>query len=169
MSYNDLLDVILMLKDDVWSLWGWVITLNVAVIGWLIQRHGLYGWSEKIVATIAYTAFILSMYEAMDDVYKKLDMTTNELYGYDVSYREKSADTANYVPAPKGILKYYISRSPEYCRNIDKSSSCKPYSDDFNVAVIWLTLSWLQNMLLFWCTLIWIIARKLHKKHNKGS
>lgn len=37
------------LGDSVWKNWGFIITVNVAVVGWLLQRHGLYSLSEKII------------------------------------------------------------------------------------------------------------------------
>jgi hypothetical protein len=56
MTEKSILDLILALEGGVWKNWGFIITVNLAVLGWLVQRHGLFSTYEKIISAVAYTS-----------------------------------------------------------------------------------------------------------------
>ena len=59
LNINDALSLISSINGNIWTLRTLSLTVNVAVLGWLMQRHGLYEIKEKILSTIGYTAFVI--------------------------------------------------------------------------------------------------------------
>lgn len=139
MNYKDLIDIILVLRDDVLFLWGWLITLNTALLGWLIQRRGLYGRGEKVIATVGYSIFVFMICTAMYKAYGYLDMAANELYNFHLTQGTDDAAPDMYIPADKGIIESYIKRAPAYCTQIE-SSECKLFSSNFHGALVWISV-----------------------------
>ena len=162
MNEKEILDVIFFLGDSVWKNWGFIITVNIAVIGWLLQRHGLYSLSEKIIATLGYTVFSFMMLGGMINAYGKLDVAANEL-----AYRYLKIDKTKY--SPEGIVEYYVSKSQKYCADAKKNhpdiKECNKYSDNLLMTYISLFTSWIFIIPLFWSEKIWLKARKNSKKN----
>ncbi len=159
MSDKELLDIIFLLGEGVWKNWGFIITVNLAVVGWLLQRHGLYSFHEKVISTLGYTAFAGIMAFGMNSSYEKLDAAANELAFQHTVITEND----KYKYSPNGIVKYYISLSPKYCADAAKKhpdiEECKVYSENVWVAYIALIINWLFLIPLFWYERVWIKAR----------
>ncbi len=138
---------IITLGDDVWKNWGILTTINLAVIGWLIHRHGLYGLQEKWVASVANTVFVVLIHAGMHNAYDKLDSAANELAYHYLSSNKSFAEG--------GIIERYIKMSPRYCRSFPQIDECAAYSSHFSFAMLFIWLSWLVNMVLFWRESFW--------------
>lgn len=121
---------------------GALTTINLAVIGWLIHRHGLYGLQEKWVASVANMVFVVLTHARMQNTYDKLDSAANEFAYHYISCNKSFAEG--------GIIGSYIKMSPRYCRNFHQMDEYAVYSSHFRFAMLFIRLSWLVNMVLFW-------------------
>ncbi len=157
MNYKDVVDIIYEYRGDVWQHGMILVTLNVAMWGWLIQRKGLYGRAEKIVATVGYSLFVIIIVLGMNKSYKNLDLACNELY----AHHEKSK--INDMISNNGIINNLISKSPDFCNKIktkpNERSKFHPYSHDFNVSLIFILPGWIFSMILFWSSRLWKSVR----------
>lgn len=158
MDVKDVLSLIITIGDDVWKNWGYLITLNVAVLGWLMQRHGLYNLREKTIATLGYSGFIAVLVMGMNNAYSKLDMAANELaYVY-----VKSSS----MPPKDSLSESFVEKSPKYCEQVlgqRELIECKPYSQNLYFANGSIFLSWLFNIVLFWYQGFWLAIRESEK------
>ena len=149
MSDKEILEIVFIYREDIRNQWGLLITVNIAIWGWLISRRGLVNRTEKIIATLAYSAFAFMISVEMHKVYILLEYTANELFNYLQS-------TGNLETLSEhGILNYYVSRSPLFCQAYAEKGSmingaCTPYSEGFHVAFSYILLSWVFNLILFW-------------------
>lgn len=153
MDAKDSLSLIITIGDDVWKNYGYFVTLNIAILGWLIQRHGLYNIREKILATLGYSGFIAVLLMGMDTAYEKLDLAANELaYKYIIPAK---------TPVKEGIIENYIKKSPKYCDKVypDNISSCGEYYDNFYFSAWVISLGWIFNIFLFWYQGLWLAIR----------
>ena len=89
-----------------------------------MQRHGLYGFWGKLIATIGYFVFVITF--GMGTAYEKLDLAPNELAFHYI-------DKKNELPIG-GIIEELASKSPKYCdqifRLLDNECICRKYSDN---------------------------------------
>ncbi|MCG8046084.1 MAG: hypothetical protein N0E48_10565 [Candidatus Thiodiazotropha endolucinida] len=89
MNEKELIDLIFMLRSDIWENWGYFITVNLAIIGWLLHRHGLFGVWEKAIAFVGYTLFLATMLIGMSKAYSELDSIADDFaYFYIETKRE---------------------------------------------------------------------------------
>jgi len=156
MTEKDILPIILALADNVWKNWGILATITIAILGWLIQRHGLHSRSEKIISSVVYSIIILVVMYAMNYTYKKLDQATNELA---YIYMEKPCSQYRVI-VPGGIIDGFLHRSPKYCYLINKlrnNTECKSYSYDGGFALIIIFFCWILVVSSFWRDSIWKI------------
>ena len=158
MNYKDILDIIFLLRSNVILLLGWSLTLDVALIGWLIHQRGLHGIKAKIIATFSYTIFVIQIANGMYGIYQKLDLATNELYEYNLKQKAKSNI---YIASHNGIIQHYIRKSPEYCKTIQSDTICYSISRDFYSRLLGAIIGWVINMILFWYSPIWKKVRNL--------
>ncbi|MBK5275807.1 MAG: hypothetical protein JJE30_12235 [Desulfuromonadales bacterium] len=164
MNEEEIVKLIFSLRDDVWKNWGYIVTFNTALLGWLIQRHGLYSISEKIIASLGYSAFITLMLLGMNKSYCELDSAVNEL----AYYYSNSSLNAPKVAVQGGVIEEFIHKSPAYCSKLQspsKTMKCTKYSDNYSFAVWGIIIGWLFCMALFWLEFIWKSIRE--KKANK--
>ena len=158
MNYKDIVDIIFEYRGDVWQHWVFLVTLNIAMWGWLIQRKGLYGRVEKVVATVGYSAFVIIIISGMKISYDNLDLACNELYAHHETEKLKISD--------RGIIRHLIDKSPEFCvkKNTkpNGAAKCHPYSHCFNDTLIYILLGWVFSMILFWSSRFW--ERVRHSK-----
>ena len=186
MEPKDILSLIFTLREDVWKQWGYVITVNLAMWGWLIQRHGLYSKFEKIVATVGYTIFIIIILQGMNKAYHELDLAANELH-----FVQQQEGEAKREIAPNGITSYFVYKSPTFAAaykltpDSKKSSPApipsfwqrifsksaqedppepKPYSENLKTAFWSIFVGWLFSMILFWVSGFWNKARSACKE-----
>ena len=156
MGEKDLIDLIFSLRDDIWQNWGFLITVNLAVWGWLLKRHGLFSQSEKCIATIGYTVFVCLLLYGFDKVYMELDAAANELaYKY-------SSDNSKTV-TESGIIEKLVSNSPKYCEAIKRKNTfliCGKYSSHFWFVLYGVLAGWLFTIVLFWYDAMWIKSRQ---------
>jgi len=161
MEAKDALSLVLILSDDVWKNWSYLITLNVAVLGWLLQRHGLYSLREKIISTMGYTGFVFVILFGMSTAYNKLDLASNEL-AYIYKTHEKK-------PVVGGLAENYVLKSPKYCVDVlgeRKDVECGKYSDNLDLSVFFIFLGWLFNTVLFWYQGFWLAIRVDEKQQG---
>ena len=150
----DYLQTIIGIGDDVWKNWGLLTTINLAIIGWLMSRHGLYNRQEKIIATVVNVVFILIIQRGMIGAYEKLDMASNDLaYHYLIE---------NMAVPKGGIVENFISKSPKYCQCFPSIEKCKKYSSVLPVTLLFVWLSFAANLGLFWSEKFWAGSRKTH-------
>ena len=145
---KDAVSLIITLGDDVWKVWGYLVTVNIALLGWLIQRHGLRNIVEKVVATISYSVFVVVIIQALDTAYDKLDKAANELA---YPYVSKTKDISKV--APGGIVAEFLGKSPLYCAELPEKltgGKCQKYSENAKKAAWHVLLGWLFNIILFW-------------------
>ena len=166
MTEKDILDLIFALEGGVWRNWGFIITVNLAVLGWLVQRHGLYSGLEKTISTAAYTAFVIFMALGMENAYLKLDAATNELASRYIQPTEKLARIS-----PNGIIQFYVSKSPKFCNELKKKYAdiheCKKFSRNLVLPYSSLAGSWLLFVILFFIEQIWIKSRDKSEHNNR--
>ncbi len=162
MEEKDVVALIFTLRGDVWTNWGFLITVNVATWGWVIQRHGLYSIPEKAIATVGYTLFVFIIIHGMDKAYGELDKAANELaYRYVVNSEKPNTSKIDIVP--QGINQLFVEKSPKYCSDIKIEGlalSCNKYSDNFVGAFWGILFGWLFTMALFWFDSFWKKVRK---------
>ena len=159
LTAGDALYLISVIEGSVWNLLTITVTVNVAVLGWLIQRHGLHGFREKSIASIGYTGFVLSIVFGIQNAYSKLDMAANDLA---FIYIEKDSST-NQGISNSGLVSSYISRSPEYCGELRKFleiSECSQYSNYKNINLSFIFVGWLFINVLFWFEGLWLSGRE---------
>ena len=151
MSSKDIIDIIFEYRSDIWQHWMILVTLNIAMWGWLLQRNGLYGVAEKLVSTVGYSAFVLIIISGMNTSYKILDLATNELFALHEENEIKIS--------AKGIINHLITKSPEFCEKkvakTNKKTNCSPYSQNLNIALIFILTGWIFSMILFWYKGFW--------------
>jgi len=162
LSINDALVLISSISNSIWTLLTLSLTVNVAVLGWMIQRHGLYETKEKVIASIGYTGFVIVIILGMHFAYDKLDMAANDLaYVYKSSY-----EGSNSLITSKGLVAKYISMSPDYCSELRDPLSikkCCSYYNKVYINISFILLGWLFNMVLFWYDGFWLKGRKQEK------
>lgn len=175
MSEKEALELIFTLREDIWKNWGYLITFNIAMWGWLIHRHGLYGISEKLVATTGYTFFVLMLVSGLHKSYIELDYAANELaYNYSKNIELINTKTTNIQDnditkkmkafVSGGIVEYFLSKSPRYCSEIPKIQfDCNKYSNNFKFPLKGLFIAWLFSLVLFWMDAFWLKARIISK------
>ena len=152
MDVGDTLSVFMALKGNVWTVWTFVVTVNLAMLGWLIQRHGLYGVWEKSTISIIYSVFILIGISALYYIHMRLDQTLNDMYHV---YSKKPSNFST-----MGMFFDYVEDSAEYCRceNI-KASLCSGYLNRFYWHSIGVLIGWFILMFLFISNSVWNVAR----------
>ncbi|MEH6453562.1 MAG: hypothetical protein V7782_11050 [Psychromonas sp.] len=162
---NGALSVIANITGNIWTLWTLSITVNVAILGWLIQRHGLYELSEKILSTAGYTSFVIVIMYGMHVTHKQLDLAANDL-AFIYTEEVKKQNNMRLI-STKGLIATYISRSPAYCNKLKENlciNKCTRYSDKVKVKVKvnWSIIfcGWLINVVFFWYESFWEKARK---------
>lgn len=159
MNENDALALIMSLREDVWKNWGFLITFNTALWGWLIKRNGLHGINEKILATIGCTAFSAFILVGMCKIYTELDAATNELaYAYTANVKIPKTAT------PDGMVDLLIHKSPIYCSQLHGNagkSKCGKYSDALNFTLTGILLGLIVSLSLCWMDSFWRKAREV--------
>ncbi|MEW8286773.1 MAG: hypothetical protein AB2697_12350 [Candidatus Thiodiazotropha endolucinida] len=163
MNEKELIDLIFMLRSDIWENWGYFITVNLAIIGWLLHRHGLFGVWEKAIAFVGYTLFLATMLIGMSKAYSELDSIADDFAYFYI-------ETKQYKIAEDGITEYFISKSPGYCDDYKKESKntnlkCSSYSSNFYTFVIPGMLGGgLVILILFLFEKIWLKSRAKTKQ-----
>lgn len=159
LNINDAISLITNIGNNIWTLWTLSLTVNVAVLGWLMQRHGLYALKEKIIASVGYTGFVIVIMFGMKIAYDKLDLAANDLaYTYKIQVKKDSFQISD-----KGLIATYISRSPAHCKEIKeklKITDCSKYSDHLYLNIVFVFLGWIINIVLFWYEGFWLTGRK---------
>ena len=159
LDINDSLTLITSIGGNIWTLWTLSLTVNVAVLGWLIQRHGLYEIKEKIIASIGFTGFVIVIMFGMTVAYDKLDLASNDLA---FTYKVK-AEKNSLLISDKGLVATYISRSPDHCLELKEAlniKECSKYSNHLYENLFFVFLGWLFNIVLFWYDGFWLKGRE---------
>lgn len=79
MTEKDIIDIIFKLRSDVWEIWGFSSVIGVAAIGWLISTKGLKTRAQKLLASLLYTSFYLTMVGSFYKSYRELEMAISDL------------------------------------------------------------------------------------------
>lgn len=159
MEQKEILDLVFSLRADVWQNWGILTSANAIVWGWVIQRHGLYTFIEKLVATLGYSFLIGVILIGMNKSYIELDATADELAHQALN---TPANKRSQI-APNGIIEYFISKSPTYCiqfkASFASSINCSRYSEHYTFGIVIMLFCWLITIILFWYERMWLKAR----------
>ena len=79
MKQSEILEIIFKLRSDVWQIWGFSSVISVTSIGWLISTRGLSTFELRILATILYSCFYLTMAGIFYKAYTELRMAISDL------------------------------------------------------------------------------------------
>ena len=156
---GEVLALISHIESSVWNLLTITITVNLAIVGWLIHRHGLYGVKEKVIAFVGYTGFLCSIVFGIQNAYSKLDLAANDLAHI---YIENQNNTKRTI-ANSGLFASYISRSPSHCGELKESlefEECSKYSNYMNINLIFIFVGWLFISVLFLYDGLWKKGRE---------
>lgn len=159
MNAKDIIDIIFNYRDDIWQHWMILVTLNIALWGWLIQRKGLFGIAERLIATAGYSAFVLIIISGINKSYINLNLASNELFDY---YNRNKVEFSD-----KGIIKHLITKSPkDYKLKIAATNKIKSYlikNKDFIFALTSILVGWIFSIILFWSEGLWESSRRAEK------
>ncbi len=84
MVEKDIIEIIFSLRSDAWQIWGFTSVINVTAIGWLISVKGLKETAQKILASILYSSFYLTMVASFYKVYIELEKAVLDLNKFEI-------------------------------------------------------------------------------------
>lgn len=98
LTVGDAMQIIIALGGDIWLLWGFESTVNIALIGWLLEKAGSLSRNQKGIASVGYSIFCVVLVVSFMNGYSKLQLAVRDL-----AFAATSGSMA-----PDGLVQGYI-------------------------------------------------------------
>ncbi len=85
MDEKALVEIIFKLRSDVWEIWGFSSVISVTAIGWLISTKGLKTKGQKLLASLLYSSFYITMIGSFLKAYCELEMAVSDLNKFGIA------------------------------------------------------------------------------------
>jgi hypothetical protein len=121
---------ILALRNDVWLLWGLLATFNTALIGWLIEKGGSFRASQRVIVTLGYALFCLTIAAGFVNTYTYLRAAVKDL----------RAATVSDEPTPGGLVDVFSQRN--YTNSLAYAIAVTGVSFAFITSLVWSRWFW---------------------------
>ena len=134
MGSKELLPLVFQMGGRIWLIWGFHTTVAVAVIGWLItKRSATFDCTLKLVSTIGYAIFFITVCWAFKKAYKDLSLIIKDLEEF-ISAEKPRISNEGYIK--KELLEM------NYCRSLIRP-------------IVVCSLFFGFILFLIWCDQIW--------------
>ena len=143
MNYKDVLELIFDLRGDVWLVWNFQSAVTLALIGWLLKVRKEFQQYQKILASIGYTAFWLTITFSFVKIYYELGLAVQDLTSLAPELAHKFPDG--------GFLKYIESKN---------------YFHHFWFAFVSVTFMYVFIIYLIWSDKFWKLLQSKKESNN---